>query len=71
MLSVEDHSVSLIMVMINLGDKVLRERWGHYIKSQVHNLAEMLMKIGIDHVEISTGGSVVESLARLFASRGR
>ena len=57
--------------LINSKSKRLRERWRVYRKEQTDYLRDLFRRAGIDHVELSTNGPVVEPLTRLFEMRRR
>jgi uncharacterized protein (DUF58 family) len=57
------------VVLINTGSKVLMEKWRNYRDEQDANLCDLLKKAGVSLVDLSTGGPVVEPLARLFDTR--
>jgi len=57
------------VAVINSGSKGLRERYRSYTRDLRAYLADLSRKTGIDLVEISTDGSVVEPLTRLFDVR--
>ena len=59
------------VALINTRDKKLRARWRTYRKDQSDYLSGLLRKAGVDMVELSTDGPVVEPLTRLFESRIR
>ncbi|MBE9582448.1 MAG: DUF58 domain-containing protein [Proteobacteria bacterium] len=57
--------------LINTGSKRLREGWRSYQKEQAAYLSDLLKRVGVDLVELSTDGPVVEPLTRLFDARRR
>jgi uncharacterized protein (DUF58 family) len=57
------------VALINTGSKVLMEKWRNYRDEQDANLYDLLKKAGVNLVDLSTGGPVVEPLARLFDTR--
>ena len=59
------------VTLVNTGSRDLRERWRNYRRDQEASLSDLLMSTGVDLVDISTNGSVVEPLARLFDKRRR
>ena len=59
------------IVLINTGSKRLREQWRNERKVQTAYLYDLLKGIGVDLVELSTDGPVVEPLMRLFDQRRR
>ena len=59
------------VALINTGSKVLMDKWRNYRNEQNANLCDLLKKAGVNLVDLSTGGPVVEPLARLFDTRSR
>lgn len=59
------------VALLNTGSRDLRERWRRHRKSQAATLAGTLKKAGVDLVDLSTNGPVVEPLMKLFAGRKR
>ncbi len=59
------------VALINTGSKVLRQRWRNYLKDQDAYLCDLIKKVGVGLVDLSTGGPVVEPLARFFDTRSR
>ena len=59
------------VALVNTGSRELRERWRRHRKAQAAALAGLLKKAGVDLVDLSTGGPVVEPLLRLFEGRKR
>jgi len=59
------------VALLNTGSKDLRERWRRHRKAQAATLSEILKKAGVDLVDLSTSGPVVEPLLRLFEGRKR
>ncbi len=59
------------VALLNTGSRDLRDRWRRHRKSQAATLATTLKKAGVDLVDLSTGGPVVEPLLRLFEGRKR
>ena len=57
------------IILINTGSKRLREKWRNERKAQTAYLYDLLKGIGVDLVELSTDGPVVEPLMRLFDQR--
>ncbi|UCE63180.1 MAG: DUF58 domain-containing protein [Nitrospirota bacterium] len=57
------------VAVINSGSKSLRERYRSYRREVRASLSNLSKRTGIDLVEISTNGSVVEPLTRLFDVR--
>lgn len=55
--------------LINTGSKRLKQKWRHYRKEQDAFLSDLLKKTGVDLVDLSTDGPVVEPLTRLFDMR--
>ena len=59
------------VALLNTGSRELRERWRRHRKAQSVALAGLLKRAGVDLVDLSTGGPVVEPLMKLFESRKR
>ena len=57
------------IVLTNTGSKRLREKWRNERKAQTAYLYDLLKGVGVDLVELSTDGPVVEPLMRLFDQR--
>ena len=57
--------------LVNSGSRKLRKRWRAYGDEQQAYLNNIFKKAGIDQVELTTDGPVVEPLTRLFESRKR
>jgi|SaaInlV_200m_DNA_2_1039689.scaffolds.fasta_scaffold29615_1 uncharacterized protein (DUF58 family) len=57
--------------LVNSGSRKLRKRWRAYGDEQQAYLNDTFKKAGIDQVELTTDGPVVEPLTRLFESRKR
>ncbi len=57
--------------LVNTGSRELRDRWRRHRKSQSATLAGLLKKSGVDLVDLSTNGPVVEPLMKLFEGRKR
>jgi uncharacterized protein (DUF58 family) len=57
------------VTLINTGSRALMKRWRNYRDEQDANLCDLLKKAGVNLVDLSTGGPVVEPLARLFDTR--
>jgi uncharacterized protein (DUF58 family) len=57
------------VALINTGSRALMEKWRNYQDEQDANLCDLLKKAGVGLVDLSTGGPVVEPLARLFDTR--
>jgi hypothetical protein len=57
------------VAVVNSSDRTLRERWRKERQGQSALFARMLKGAGIDLVEFSTNGPVIEPLARLFNAR--
>ena len=57
--------------LVNSGSRKLQKRWRAYRDEQQAYLNETFKKAGIDQVELTTDGPVVEPLTRLFESRKR
>ncbi|MBW1794893.1 MAG: DUF58 domain-containing protein [Deltaproteobacteria bacterium] len=59
------------VALINTRSKELRERWGNYRADQTAYLADLVRRAGVDLVELSTSGPVIEPLMRLFEGKAR
>jgi len=57
--------------LVDTRSRRLRERWTSYRTGRRAYLTDLLRRAGIDHVELSTNGPVVEPLTRLFEMRRR
>lgn len=57
--------------LVNSGSRKLQKRWQTYRDEQQAYLNVTFKKAGIDQVELTTDGPVVEPLTRLFESRKR
>lgn len=57
------------VALINTRSKKLRGLWLNYRKEQTAYLSDLVKKAGVDLVELSTDGPVVEPLTRLFDIR--
>ena len=57
--------------LINTRSKGLRERWKAYHGEHLSYLSDLVKRAGVDLVELSTDGPVVEPLMRLFEQRRR
>jgi uncharacterized protein (DUF58 family) len=57
--------------LVNSGSRKLQRRWRAYRDEQRAYLSQIFKKAGIDQVELTTDGPVVEPLTRLFESRKR
>ncbi len=57
--------------LVNSGSRKLQKRWRAYRDEQQAYLNETFKKAGIDQVELTTDGPVVEPLTRLFERRKR
>ena len=57
------------VALINTNSKSLRQGWRGYQQERVTYLADLLKSAGVDVVELSTNGPVVEPLTRLFDTR--
>ena len=58
-------------VLINSRSRRFREKWKAWYNEQDEYLRELFSGAGVDHVELTTDGDVVEPLARLFEMRRR
>ena len=59
------------LVLLNTREKGLRERWRAERAKQKNYLMDLTKRSGVDLVELSTDGPVVEPLIRLFDQRRR
>jgi len=59
------------VALVNTGSRELRERWRRQRRAQAATLAGILKKAGVDLVDLSTNGPVIEPLLRLFEGRKR
>ena len=59
------------VALINTRSKGLRERWRIQRREQADYISEILKRAGVDLVDLSTNGPVVEPLTRLFNTRRR
>jgi uncharacterized protein (DUF58 family) len=59
------------VALINTGSNKFKERWRAYRRERSAYLSDLVKRAGIDLVEISTSGPVVEPLSRLFDRRCR
>jgi len=57
--------------LVNSGSRKLQKRWRTYRDEQRAHLNETFKKAGIDQVELTTDGPVVEPLTRFFERRKR
>ena len=57
------------VALINTRSRTLREKWQREREEQRKYLKDLLRKAGVDLVDISTAGSAVEPLSRLFDKR--
>ena len=57
--------------LLNTKSRRLRETWAAYRTQQRATLTDLLRRAGVDHVELTTDGPVVEPLTRLFDIRRR
>jgi len=57
--------------LLDTRSRRLRESWRAYRQEQREYLADLFKRAGVDHVELSTDGPVVEPLIRLFDMRRR
>lgn len=70
LISLRDPETSQV-ALINTRSKRLRESWRHARKEQAALFSDLLKRAGVDLVELSTDGPVVEPLMRLFNGRRR
>lgn len=59
------------VAVINTRSRYLRERWQRYREEQSAHLSDLLRRAGVDKVEISTDGPIIEPLTRFFENRKR
>ena len=59
------------VALINTRSKRLRDQWRNDRKKQADYLFDLVRKAGVEMVELSTAGPVVEPLTRLFDQRRR
>ena len=59
------------IALLDTRSKRLRERWRAYRAQQRAYLTDLLRRAGVDYVELTTDGPVVEPLTRLFEMRRR
>lgn len=57
--------------LINTKSRGLRERWRAHREKEAAGFTELLNRSGVDLVELTTGGPLVEPLTRLFDQRRR
>ncbi|MFC1814649.1 DUF58 domain-containing protein [Thermodesulfobacteriota bacterium] len=57
------------VALINTRSKSLQERWRSYRKDQMAYFSDLLIRAGVDLVDVYTDGPVVEPLTRLFDTR--
>jgi len=57
--------------LIDTRSRRVKERWRAYRREQRDHLRDLLRRAGVDHVELTTNGPVVEPLTRLFEMRRR
>ncbi|MDY6967449.1 MAG: DUF58 domain-containing protein [Spirochaetota bacterium] len=57
-------------VILNSSDKYIRKRWSHHLENEKKELKQLLSRSGVDMVELSTNGPVVEPLLQLFERKG-
>jgi uncharacterized protein (DUF58 family) len=70
LISVRDPETGQV-ALINTRSKRLREGWRTYRKDEATYLSDLLRRAGVDLVNLSTDGPVVEPLIRLFEKRRR
>ena len=58
-------------IVIDTRSRKLRRRWRNDRADRRAHLADLFTRAGVDQVELSTDGPVIEPLTRLFASRTR
>lgn len=59
------------VALINTKNKILRKKWITYQREKDAYLSDLIKKVGIDLVDITTDKPVVEPLTRLFETRKR
>lgn len=59
------------MAVVNTRNKKLRGKWAKYKRGMDESLSDLTKRAGIDMVDVSTAGSVIEPLMRLFNMRMR
>jgi len=59
------------IALLDTRSKRLREKWQTYRAQQRAYLTDLLRRAGVDYVELTTNGPVVEPLTRLFEMRRR
>ena len=59
------------VAVVNTRSNSLRQRWAGYRREHSTYLSDLFNRAGVDLVELSTDGPVVEALARLFDTRRR
>jgi hypothetical protein len=57
--------------VVNTRSKSLRQRWHAHQREQAAYISDLLKRTGVDQVELSTDGPLVEPLTRLFDRRRR
>ena len=57
------------VVMVNTRSKSLKDKWRAFRENQSASFADLARRAGIDMVDLSTDGDVVEPLTRLFEMR--
>ena len=57
------------VALINTRSKRLKEQWRNARKEQASYLSELIRRVGVDLVDLSTDGPIVEPLTRLFDQR--
>jgi uncharacterized protein (DUF58 family) len=59
------------MALINTRSRSLREKWRAYREQQRDHLSHVLRRAGVDLVDLTTDGPVVEPLTRLFEAKAK
>lgn len=59
------------IAVVDTGNRKVREAWRRHRREEAASLKDMTKRAGVDLVELTTGGSVVEPLTRLFEMRKR
>lgn len=70
LMSIHDPETGQV-ALVNSKTRGLKERWRNYRREQTNYLSDMLKRAGVDLVELSTDGPVMEPLTRLFDTRRR
>ncbi len=57
------------VALVNTGNKNVREKWRRYRKAELSALSQLLKRTGVDKVDLTTSGPVIEPLMHLFSGR--